>query len=301
MQAQRPALSTLIALVAAFAVASGLVLLNPTAAAAVQVPDADCPGPVSVTATLSGSDPDTYGQSFTAEHSGALTRADLVVTEIGPADVFTIQVRTVDAGGFPTDTVLATTAVSGLPTTTSPASATVSGTFLTPATVTLGSQYALVLTGPDYGMQTASDATCTGGRGFAFIPGTGWIDANVGTDRIFATFVTLPECSDGTDNDLDGATDFPADTGCTGANDVSELAVAAPTPAPTATPTAAPSSPATAPSAVPSLASGPAVGQLPDTQASQSLGAWPAAGALLLCSTGLVLSLSAAWHRRRGF
>lgn len=35
--------------------------------------------------------------------------------------------------------------------------------------------------------------------------------------------VVLPACSDGVDNDADGLRDFPADTGCTSRNDMSEM------------------------------------------------------------------------------
>ena len=234
----------------------GLYLAAPAMAVA-ELPDASCPGPADVNAVSGGSDPDTFGQTFTAEHSGTLTRAELSVTNVDPADVFTVEIRSVDGAGAPTATVLATTTATGLPATASPAYTTVSGVFVSPASVSLGTQYALVLIGPDYGIATVDDAGCTGGQAYFFNPGTGmWVIANVGSDRVFATFVTVPDCSDLIDNDLDGAVDFPADTGCADAADASELG--------------------TAPTTAPSVASvAPSASQLPDTRSAQ--GSPPAA------------------------
>ncbi len=39
---------------------------------------------------------------------------------------------------------------------------------------------------------------------------------------------TLPTCSDGVDNDADGLTDFPSDTGCSDASDTTETDLAMP-------------------------------------------------------------------------
>jgi len=60
-------------------------------------------------------------------------------------------------------------------------------------------------------------------------PGTGFDDrgAFVGAQMAGVNFDVVIECSDGLDNDDDGAIDFPDDPGCASANDVSEKAAVA--------------------------------------------------------------------------
>jgi hypothetical protein len=69
-----------------------------------------------------------------------------------------------------------------------------------------------------------------------------------------------PQCADGTDNDVDGLTDFPDDPDCQNPADDSEApdVVETPTPTPTATPTAEPTvTPTAEPTATATATAGP--------------------------------------------
>ena len=81
---------------------------------------------------------------------------------------------------------------------------------------------------------TTYTLSCTGPKG----NDSRSVTVTVGTNGGGGT----PECSDGKDNDGDGATDYPADTGCTDASDVSEFSAPVINLPPTVTLTANPNS-----------------------------------------------------------
>lgn len=63
---------------------------------------------------------------------------------------------------------------------------------------------------------------------------TGTSLSRFGLDEVRYTALACPECSDGTDNDVDGFIDFPTDAGCTSTSDNSEVNAASSAPAGTA-------------------------------------------------------------------
>jgi hypothetical protein len=91
----------------------------------------------------------SFAQTFTAGLSGLLDQADLAIqrhTLASPCTSdLTIQIRTVDATGAPTTTVLASATI---PDASIGTATFLSANFAAPATVFAGTQYALVLVHP---------------------------------------------------------------------------------------------------------------------------------------------------------
>jgi hypothetical protein len=131
-------------------------------------------------------------QTFTAQRSGLLTRAELLLFGDGNVEPeFIVRLAAVDEAGTPTNNVLAEASASG--TAVSVDSATVSFAFADPPPVVAGTAYALVLSrlGADFiSWAFREDNTCNGrsffsvGRDelFELIP-----DGQI--DFTFATFV----------------------------------------------------------------------------------------------------------------
>jgi hypothetical protein len=114
------------------------------AAAASAVEDAHCDGPVDTAIFTS----QRWAQTFTAEHTGELTRAQLDesgLPAIGGQD-FVIDIRTVDAAGTPTNTVLASAAVNNVSVATFAAATAVTADFNPGVPVVAGHKYAAVIT-----------------------------------------------------------------------------------------------------------------------------------------------------------
>jgi hypothetical protein len=183
------------------ALAAGLVGLALTAssAAAHVSPDASCPGPREGTITALDGGDEQWAQTFTAQASGVLTAAQADVTkDAGGAD-WVLQVAPVDAAGTPTHAVLASATIpdSSVPL----ADSIVSASFATPAAVTVGQQYALVVTRPDSGLSLGirqdNDDGC-GGQLFSSDGPTEPFEPITfpNGDMVFAVFVE-PDC----DND----------------------------------------------------------------------------------------------------
>jgi hypothetical protein len=146
--------------VASVAVAAGFASLVSPAGALAGTLDQSQPNFSAGSAAFSGQR--QLAQTFTAGLSGNLDQVDVHVrrTTIPPLEGtcgdptgLSAQIRTVTATGTPSDTILATATVpaSSVPT----AFAWVSITFATPAAVSAGTQYALVLSAPA--------ASCTNG------------------------------------------------------------------------------------------------------------------------------------------
>jgi hypothetical protein len=169
-------------------------LAVPSAASAQAVPDASCTSP---SAAVIGQPGNNRGaQTFTAQNSGALTKAQVEIDKIGSPGDWILSINAVDGLGTPTNTVLGTTTI---PDVSVPSGVgTLTGDFASPATVTAGQKYALVFTRP------ASDTLrirysvtnpCPGDAFFSFSQ-TGPFDyvcVNPNNcDLVFAVFVEPP-------------------------------------------------------------------------------------------------------------
>ena len=140
----------------------------------------------------------SVAQTFTAGETGRLDQVDLVLSTAGtvPAS-FTVEIRSVSSGQ-PAGAALATasTPTSSIGST----KAFVPTTFVTPASVTAGTQYAIVAYSPGtpanaLGAWYQSSDVYSGGSGFfdsteSIPPGTAW--SNLGGDLAFKTYVAPP-------------------------------------------------------------------------------------------------------------
>src|SRR5262245_13462551 len=179
-----------VALVAVLAAAG---LAAPPAASAA-APDASCSSP---SAAVAGQPANNRGaQTFTAQNTGALTRAQVEIDKIGSPGDWILSINAVDGSGIPTNTVLGTTTIpdSSVPN----GVGTLTADFAAPAAVTAGHQYAVVFTRPTsdplrirYSIVNA----CPGDAWFSFSQ-TGpfeyvCVNPNV-CDLVFAVFVEPP-------------------------------------------------------------------------------------------------------------
>jgi hypothetical protein len=110
---------------------------------------------------------DRWAQTFIPSVSGPLTSAQVTVRRpTGTSGDFTLRIAPVDAGGFPTNEVLASAVVddAAIP----EASATmITALFDTPASVVGGQQYALVVTRPDdYRIKMVTNPCADGGEAY---------------------------------------------------------------------------------------------------------------------------------------
>lgn len=116
-------------------------------------------------------------QIFTAGTGGKVYRLDLPIAQSAGATSVTVEIQTVSGGPVPSGTSLATKTVSaaGLPGTGLPIPYTTIK-FATPATVTAGTQYAIVLTAAGGTAATATDpgGSYAGGSALLFVAGIGW-------------------------------------------------------------------------------------------------------------------------------
>jgi hypothetical protein len=131
---------------------------------------------------------DVWAQTFTAGRTGAIDQVDLGTFTGGVPVPTTVEIRSVDASGTPTQTVLGT-ATSEVP----PEETFTPFAFSPPVPVTAGTQYAIVTSapeGPDLFWEIASGDAYAGGQQYArmflpdetFVPGSG--------DFAFKTYVT---------------------------------------------------------------------------------------------------------------
>ena len=149
----------------AAAIAIGLAALAaPSAASAQAVPDASCTSP---SVGVIGQPGNNRGaQTFTAQHTGALTRAQVEIDKIGNPSDWNLSINSVDGSGTPTNTVLAATTV---PDASVPDGVgTLTGDFASPATVTAGQQYALVFARPASDTLRIRYSVVNACSGFAF-------------------------------------------------------------------------------------------------------------------------------------
>jgi len=117
-----------------------------TPATPVTKADAVCPEPTNDAYAIGGVDW-RLAQTFTALTSGALVKADLLLSEpMGSLGDYVLRIAPADGAGVPTNIILAETAVLDISVPTG--KSTVSFSFASPASVVAGNSYALVLTRP---------------------------------------------------------------------------------------------------------------------------------------------------------
>ncbi|NDG96061.1 MAG: hypothetical protein EBY42_09670, partial [Actinobacteria bacterium] len=85
------------------------------------------------------------GQSFTAGKSGPLSSVDIILSNAGSTDDLTVELTNA-ASDLPTGSALATATISSGDVPSWPSTGTVTATFSSPATVTAGEQYAILVT-----------------------------------------------------------------------------------------------------------------------------------------------------------
>lgn len=179
----------------AAALAIGLAALAaPSAASAQAVPDASCTSP---SVGVIGQPGNNRGaQTFTAQNTGALTRAQVEIDKIGNPGDWILSINAVDGLGTPTNSVLGATTI---PDVSVPSGVgTLTGDFASPATVTAGQQYALVFTRPASDTLRIRYSVVNACPGFAFFSSsqTDPFDPVCGgpndCDLVFAVFVEPP-------------------------------------------------------------------------------------------------------------
>jgi hypothetical protein len=178
-------------------VAAGLVALAiPASASGQGVPDASCPRPPEVGAFFSDGNA-RFAQTFTAQADGDLVLAQVDVVKQGTSADWVISINGVDASGTPTNTVLASTVI---PDSTVPdGESIITVNFASPATLTAGQQYALVVTRPGsdrvtVGVRQGDDCP---GQLFTSTSQTGaFTPSLIGDDLFFFVFVAPPAAPD---------------------------------------------------------------------------------------------------------
>lgn len=131
-------------------------------------------------------------QAFTAIQSGDLVRADLELSDsIGLLGDYILHLAPVDAFGFPTNAVLASASLPGEQVPNGVISVA-TFTFVQPAKVVAGTQYALVLSRPEVGIEAwvgRNDNACTGRTFTSDGLASPFVGFAQNIDLIFATFV----------------------------------------------------------------------------------------------------------------
>jgi hypothetical protein len=180
----------------AMGLAIGLAALAaPSAASAQAVSDASCTSP---SAGVIGQPGNNRGaQTFTAQNTGALTRAQVEIDKIGNPGDWNLSINAVDGSGTPTNTVLGATTI--LDASVPSGVGTLTGDFSPPATVTAGQQYALVFARPASDTLRIRYSVVNACSGFAFLStsqtdGFGPVCGGPNDcDLVFAVFVEPPK------------------------------------------------------------------------------------------------------------
>ena len=174
-----------------FAAAVVLSLGSTSSASAQETLTANCgppsEGPDVVTLVDSAT-----AQTFVAQQTGPLTRAELELGDQGDPGDFLVEIQGVTATGEPNNVALAATVLpdEGVPT----LPALVSAIFPNPALVVAGQAYALAFHRPDGGSQFGAREECVGSSWFTSSGGLrgSWTQAT-GHDVVFRAFVSLQE------------------------------------------------------------------------------------------------------------
>ena len=175
-------------LAAALLLSCAALALAVPAASAQELPDASCPGPPNSAVTPDAND--RRAQTFTAQRTGSLTRAEVEVSE--PAATtgdWVVQIAPVDIGGSPTNTVLATETIADA--TVPTGNAYLTAVFSPPAAVWAGFQYALVVTRPaPFGIRDRIDNPCPGAEFHSDSLTGPWIVVDPPEERVDFVFYT---------------------------------------------------------------------------------------------------------------
>ena len=175
--------------VLALAAAAALMAAAPAAA---EVQDASCTG---ASTAASGPGNLRYAQTFTAQNSGALTRATVEITrQAGSNGDYIVQIVPVNGSAVPQNTVLASVTIADA--TVPTGNFTLNAVFATPPEVVAGQQYAVLVTRPgstDLRVRVRNPDAC---------PGQLFLSADQddpfnlflggGYDMLFAAFVEPP-------------------------------------------------------------------------------------------------------------
>jgi hypothetical protein len=173
----------------AAAVSASMLALGATSAAAEPVLDASCPGPPSSSGNTATDA--RRAQTFTAQTSGSLVRGEVEINKPAGFSLgdFVMQIVAVDAFGFPTNTVLASTTI---PNASVPSGdSRIAGDFAAPASVLAGERYALLITRPggsDFLIRDRSGNPCPGQEFLSLSLDGEWI-LEADFDLVFAVFV----------------------------------------------------------------------------------------------------------------
>jgi hypothetical protein len=171
-------------------------------AAAADVPDASCPGPVESQATIGGTS--RFGQTFTALGSGELVRVQVALYEEdapGAGGPYEISINTTGGDGLPTDTELASTSIPDAA--VAPGHSLADAVFAAPASVIAGQRYAIVITRPTAdqlgaGIREGNDCA-TGAAYLSFAPSGPFEQFGPDPDMVdivFNAFLAGPEDTD---------------------------------------------------------------------------------------------------------
>jgi hypothetical protein len=133
-------------------------------------------------------------QTFLPPRSGQLMAAQIYLAA-NPANFsLTFEIRTVDAAGVPTSTILASTVVRGLPATTPGTLQPIPIVFATPATITLGQPLALTITADSTDYLTLANPSgnpCPDGTYFTDQDATGTFETSFGAGADLVYAVTI--------------------------------------------------------------------------------------------------------------
>ena len=180
----------------AMTLAIGLAgLAAPAAASAEAVPDASCTSP---SVGVIGQPGNNRGaQTFTAQNTGALSRAQVEIDKVGNPGDWILSINAVDGSGIPTNTVLGATTI---PDASVPSGVgMLTGDFASPAMVTAGQQYALVFSRPASDTLRIRYSVVNACPGDAFFSSSqtdpfGYVCVNPNEcDLVFAAFVEPPK------------------------------------------------------------------------------------------------------------
>jgi hypothetical protein len=167
----------------------GLRAISAPAVRAVEVPDAQCPAP----ATISGYGRKRLTQTFKAQHTGRLTRTKVWAHSPSPSntDDYLFEIRTT-RNGKPSKTVLASAQVNDIQRSTFPQMTEVTIQFVPGAKVKKGERYALVVRGVGSASPSLQSNESPGCAGTLFDDGdlNNKFSKDANADIVFAAFVT---------------------------------------------------------------------------------------------------------------
>jgi hypothetical protein len=154
--------------------------------------DAGCPGPR--TGSHSSTTPDGRdAQTFTAIHTGTVTRAQIEINKLSSSTDFHLQILATNASGVPVDGVLGSATI---PDASVPLGVTtLDGTFSSPAPVVAGQTYALVVTRPggnNYPISERGGDACPGQEFTSNLQAGTFFPSDPAFDHIFQVFVEPP-------------------------------------------------------------------------------------------------------------